>query len=83
MAKKHSAKKNTLDNQVKQRTREGDSQVIYLEHCIVWLRDLHTKKMGSEILRGIQNVNWRIIEKIEWLENIIRFLDKLNRNDNY
>ena len=30
--------------------------MLYLEHCFIWLRDLDTKKIGTEVFGELRNV---------------------------
>ena len=34
---------------ISERTDEEIGQVLCLEHCFIWLRDLDTKKIGTEV----------------------------------
>ena len=57
IAKEAFNKKNvTLDKQAKHWTEEEIGQVLCLEHCFIWLRDLDTKKIGVELFGKLQNV---------------------------
>ena len=50
-------RKNTnLENQAKYCTRKETGYVLYLEHCIVWLKDLDTKKIGVKAFGRLWNV---------------------------
>ena len=42
----------------------------YLEHCIVWLRDLDTKTLVQEYLESFEMWCWNSMEKIKWSEKI-------------
>ena len=35
---------------------EKRNRLLYLEHCVVWLRDLDTKTIGVEIFGELRNV---------------------------
>ena len=35
---------------------EEIGEVLCLEHCLIWLRDLDTKKIGTEVFGELQNV---------------------------
>ena len=46
----------TLDKQVKHRTQEEIGQVLCFEHYFISLRDLDTKKIGTEVFGELRNV---------------------------
>ena len=56
LPKKHLQKNVTLEKQAKHWTQEEIGQVLRLEHCFIWLRDLDTKKIGTEVFGELQNV---------------------------
>jgi hypothetical protein len=31
-------------------------EVLYLEHCFIWLRDQDTNKIGAEVFQELSNV---------------------------
>ena len=39
-----------LDTQTKHSTQDEIGQVLYLEHCIVWLRGVDSNKIGPELV---------------------------------
>jgi hypothetical protein len=45
-----------LDKQAKHSTPEEIGYVLCLEHCLIWLRDLGTKKIGVEVFGELCNV---------------------------
>ena len=56
LPKKHLTEKFTLDKQAKHWTQEEICQVLCLEHCFIWLRDLDTNKIGAEVFAELWNV---------------------------
>ena len=36
----------------------------------MWIRELHTKKIGAEVFGGLRNVVCRRMEKIKWSEKV-------------
>ena len=46
----------TLDKQAKHGTQEEIGQVLCLEHCFIWLRDLDTKKIATQVFGELRNV---------------------------
>ena len=40
--------------------------LLCLEHCFIWLRDVDTKKIGTEVFGELQNMGWRTMEKLKW-----------------
>ena len=42
-----------------------------MEHCIVWLRDLDTNKIGAEVFKSFEMWFWRRMEKIKWSQIFI------------
>ena len=35
-------------------------QVLCLEHCFKWIRDLDSNKIGAEVFGELQNVVWEV-----------------------
>jgi len=46
----------TLDKQTKHWTQEEIGRVLCLEHCFIWLWDLDTKEIGTEVFGELWNV---------------------------
>ena len=44
--------------------------MLCLEHCFIWLRDLDTKKIGTQVLGELRGECWRRMEKIKWSKKV-------------
>ena len=43
-------KMSLLTSKLNIKLEEEIGQVLFLEHCFIWLRDLDTKKIGTEVI---------------------------------